>query len=389
MMIEWVLFAILAVITSGHGAPTSYPTFLLKPASTLFVSRPDPRRFGNEANPRRKNSNWSANNWLTSRFHFSFAEYRPRPEEQRDSFGVVRVMNDDLVQPARGFGMHGHRNMEICTYIVDGFLTHQDSLGSRETLGRGSIQFMSAGSGVRHSEHNLDRETPLRFVQIWINTRAHNTKPLYGGFDMGADNTIAAAARRKRKNGWLHAVGDQQGQWRDSADEHKSDECEYECEYEYEYEYEYEEEHEQECKNNADKCVQGADEGQWTTSSPTETREAAKLPQAPPILINQDANVYVSELDPSTRLDFRLATGRQAYLLCIEGGVTLKGHQVQRRSRFLAANGGDQQQGSERPQTTHTTMKAGDAAEVYGPGLLRVTSDDEHGAHLLMLEVAF
>ena len=81
---------------------------------------------------------------------------------------MLRVLNDDLVQPARGFGTHPHRDMEICTYVVEGSLSHQDSMGTEETLGRGSIQFMTAGTGVRHSEHNLATDKPLRFIQMWI-----------------------------------------------------------------------------------------------------------------------------------------------------------------------------------------------------------------------------
>ena len=98
-----------------------------------------------------------------SRFHVSFAEYR---SAERSQYGVLRVLNDDLVQPARGFGTHPHSNMEICTYIVEGSLTHADSMGTRETLGRGAVQFMTAGTGVRHSEHNLDAAAPLRFIQV-------------------------------------------------------------------------------------------------------------------------------------------------------------------------------------------------------------------------------
>lgn len=95
-------------------------------------------------------------------------------------FGVLRVMNDDLVQPKRGFGTHPHRDMEICTYIVEGELTHQDSMGTKETLGRGSVQFMTAGRGVQHSEHNLHPSAPLRFIQIWIMTRQNGLPPNYG-----------------------------------------------------------------------------------------------------------------------------------------------------------------------------------------------------------------
>merc|ERR1719310_477724 len=133
------------------------------PHESLFVSEPNPRWFGNGGNTPNK-PGWTNENWLKSRFHFNFAEYSHGP----DSFGVLRVMNDDLVQPDRGFGMHPHRDMEILTYIVDGFLTHKDSMGTEETIGRGSIQFMTAGTGIRHSEHNLQTSTPLRFVQMWI-----------------------------------------------------------------------------------------------------------------------------------------------------------------------------------------------------------------------------
>lgn len=76
---------------------------------------------------------------LISRFHFSFAEYS---NPKNTNFGVLRVMNDDLVQPLRGFGGHPHSNVEICTYIVEGELTHKDSMGTQESLARGSIQFM-------------------------------------------------------------------------------------------------------------------------------------------------------------------------------------------------------------------------------------------------------
>jgi len=77
-------------------------------------------------------------------------------------------MNDDLVQPDRGFATHGHAETEICTYVVQGALTHEDSLGTKQTLGRGSVQYMTAGTGVRHSEHNRDTEKPARFIQMWI-----------------------------------------------------------------------------------------------------------------------------------------------------------------------------------------------------------------------------
>jgi len=144
---------------------------------------------------------WTNENWLKSRFHFSFAEYDYGPS----NFGVLRVMNDDLVQPYRGFGTHPHRDMEIITFVVDGELTHKDSMGEDETLGRGSIQFMSAGTGVRHSEHNWHREKDLRFIQSWIVPRKRGLRPNYGSMLGGA------AAEAARRDQWAHLVSDASG----------------------------------------------------------------------------------------------------------------------------------------------------------------------------------
>lgn len=165
----------------------------------LFVSEPDPRMFGNGPNTSHL-PGWSNKNWLKSRFHFNFAEHRSGPS----NFGVLRVMNDDVVQPARGFGAHPHRDMEIITFVVRGSLTHKDSMGTQETLGRGSIQFMTAGTGVTHSEHNLDSEKDLRFIQSWIVPRSRGLPPNYGS--MVGDEVAAA----RRLNQWAHLVSDVQ-----------------------------------------------------------------------------------------------------------------------------------------------------------------------------------
>lgn len=157
---------------------TMSPTITKVPENKLFVSEPNPSWFGNGPNPGFDPA-WTNTNWLKSRFHFSFAEYH---NPSNSSFGVMRVMNDDLVQPKRGFGTHPHRDMEIITYIVHGSLTHQDSMGSKESLGRGSIQFMTAGTGVQHSEFNHSAE-PLRFIQTWILPRSRGLTPNYGSFD--------------------------------------------------------------------------------------------------------------------------------------------------------------------------------------------------------------
>lgn len=116
--------------------------------------------------------------WLDSHFHFSFAEYyNPRNIQ----FGALRVINDDLVQPGTGFDTHPHANMEIISYVVDGELTHADSMRNNQTLSRGQVQYMSAGTGVFHSEHNRGDDM-LRFLQIWILPDAKGYKPNYGDY---------------------------------------------------------------------------------------------------------------------------------------------------------------------------------------------------------------
>ena len=112
-----VVHCLLDSSTHTSGRKTYRPMSLKKvSAERLFVSEPDPRMFGNGRNEPDK-VGWNNRNWLKSRFHFSFAEYSNR---QNTNFGVLRVLNDDLVQPRRGFGTHGHQNAEIVTYIVDG-----------------------------------------------------------------------------------------------------------------------------------------------------------------------------------------------------------------------------------------------------------------------------
>lgn len=153
------------------------PFIKVIPNTKLFVTEPNPSWFGNGPNPS-SDPTWTNENWLKSRFHFSFAEYS---NYANMDYGVMRVMNDDLVQPHRGFGTHSHGSMEIITYIVDGELTHQDSVGTKESLGRGSIQFMTAGTGIRHSEFNHG-DKPLRFIQTWIKPASSGLTPNYGSF---------------------------------------------------------------------------------------------------------------------------------------------------------------------------------------------------------------
>jgi redox-sensitive bicupin YhaK (pirin superfamily) len=114
--------------------------------------------------------------WLDSHFHFSFAEYYNPGNMQ---FGVLRVLNDDTMQAGEGFDTHPHKNMEIISYVVDGELTHADSMKNRHTLTRGQAQYMSAGTGVTHSEYNLG-DKPLRCLQIWILPDKNAYTPSYG-----------------------------------------------------------------------------------------------------------------------------------------------------------------------------------------------------------------
>ena len=115
--------------------------------------------------------------WLESRFHFSFAEYR-NPNNM--NFGVVRVLNDDIVHANSGFDTHPHANMEIISYVIKGEITHKDSMGNSETLKRGEVQYLSAGDGIYHSEHNVHKTEDLRLLQIWIVPPKAGLPRLYG-----------------------------------------------------------------------------------------------------------------------------------------------------------------------------------------------------------------
>ena len=145
--------------------------------------------------------------WLKANYSFSFANfYNP----QRESFGKLRVLNDDIIAPEKGFGTHPHQNMEIISIPLQGSLAHKDSLNHESIIQTGDIQVMSAGTGILHSEYNPSKTSPCNLLQLWILPNKANVAPRYDQKSFLAEaeknkfNTIVAPKNKVKDALWIH-----------------------------------------------------------------------------------------------------------------------------------------------------------------------------------------
>ena len=149
--------------------------------------------------------------WLNARHSFSFGNYYD-PEQM--GFASLRVINDDCVEPGKGFPTHGHRDMEIITYVIEGEIAHKDNQGNVETIPAGEFQLMSAGSGISHSEFNHSQQEQLKLLQIWIEPNVYGEKPGYQQKNFGQTSGLThvvspdgtAGTLKIKQNAHLHQL---------------------------------------------------------------------------------------------------------------------------------------------------------------------------------------
>lgn len=138
--------------------------------------------------------------WLQSQHTFSFGEYY---DANHMGISALRVINDDIVAAGAGFGNHGHRDMEIISYILEGSIEHKDSMGNHFTVPAGEVQRMSAGTGIMHSEFNASKTEPLKFLQIWITPNVTGIKPSYEQMPIVQSSTMTALVTPDGRDGSL------------------------------------------------------------------------------------------------------------------------------------------------------------------------------------------
>ena len=143
--------------------------------------------------------------WLDSAHTFSFGSYY---DEKHMGFSALRVINDDSVAPSAGFDTHGHRDMEIISFVTQGVIEHKDSMGNIQTLPKGEFQLMSAGKGVYHSEYNASDTEELKFLQIWIIPDEQGGKPGYQQKDFGREQGLTKIVTPDGENGTLRIKQD-------------------------------------------------------------------------------------------------------------------------------------------------------------------------------------
>ncbi|HEY3132372.1 MAG TPA: pirin family protein [Acidobacteriota bacterium] len=202
------------------------------------------------------------NDWLSTYWHFSFDHYY---DQENVNFGPLRVFNDDVIQADKGFGTHGHKEMEIVTYVLDGELEHRDSTGGHGTISSREVQRMTAGTGIRHSEFNASRVNPVHLLQVWILPSQPNLKP---GYEQ------RRFSPKQREGTLLPVVSGRNGAHSPA--------------------------------NNSGTGRSGADPA--------------------PLGIHQDATFYVSTIRPEDNLVFPTAADRRAYLFVISGSIQAGKH---------------------------------------------------------------